>query len=182
MKGMVFTEFLEMVDDKFSPAMTERIIEASELPNGGAYTAIGTYDYREIVRLVVELSKASGIAAPELLRVFGRHLFGRFLIGYPDFFKGVDSAFTFLEGVDRYIHVEVLKLYPDAELPRFECDRPEPGQLRMVYRSMRCMGTLAEGLILGCIDHFGEKITIHTEDLSEGRGNCIRFTLAKQAA
>ena len=35
MKGIVFTEFLEMVEDKFSPELADRIIEGAELPSGG---------------------------------------------------------------------------------------------------------------------------------------------------
>lgn len=48
MKGIVFTGFLEMVDEVFSPEITECIIESSNLKSGGIYTAVGTYDYTEI--------------------------------------------------------------------------------------------------------------------------------------
>jgi hypothetical protein len=36
---------------------------------------------------------------------------------------GIDDALDFLERVDKVIHVEVLKLYPDAMLPRFDTTR-----------------------------------------------------------
>ena len=35
MKGVVFTEFVEMVEEKFSPEMAELIIESSNLPSQG---------------------------------------------------------------------------------------------------------------------------------------------------
>lgn len=38
MKGMVFTEFLDMVETKFSAAMVDDIIEDSQVASGGAYT------------------------------------------------------------------------------------------------------------------------------------------------
>jgi len=60
MKGIVFTEFLEMVEAKFSPEMTDRIITESKVPSGGAYSAVGTYDHEEIVALVQALSRATG--------------------------------------------------------------------------------------------------------------------------
>jgi len=41
MKGIVFTEFLEMVENKFSPELADRIIEGAEVPSGGVYTAVG---------------------------------------------------------------------------------------------------------------------------------------------
>ena len=36
MKGVVFTEFLEMVEDRFSPEMADRIIEGPNLPPGAS--------------------------------------------------------------------------------------------------------------------------------------------------
>ena len=52
MKGVVFTEFLEMVEDRFSPEMADRIIEGAELASGGVYTTVGTYDHGEMIQLV----------------------------------------------------------------------------------------------------------------------------------
>jgi len=67
MKGIVFTEFMDMVDDKFGMDVTETIVQASDLPSGGAYTAVGTYDHAEIVSLVVNLSKSTNIEVPVLI-------------------------------------------------------------------------------------------------------------------
>jgi hypothetical protein len=180
MKGVVFAEFLEMVEDRFSPEIADRIIEVSDLPSGGAYTSIGTYDHTEMVQLVTQLSVATGATVPVLGHTFGKYLFGRFVVLYPQLFEGVESAYSFLEKVDSTIHIEVLKLYPDAELPRFECNTSEPGRLTMIYRSMRGFADLAAGLIEGCIEHFGETIDVQREDLSGGQGTHVRFSLTKQ--
>jgi hypothetical protein len=129
---------------------------------------VATYDHDEILRLVGQLHRATGLPAPDLVRAFGRHLFRRFHVLYPAFFRGTDSAFDFLERVETIIHTEVRKLYPDAELPTFECTRPAPGRLAMLYRSRRPFADLAEGLIRGCIEHFGEAIEVRREDLAPG--------------
>jgi hypothetical protein len=180
MKGVVFTEFLEMVEDRFSPEIADRIIEASDLPSGGAYTSIGTYDHTEMVQLVTQLSVATGAAVPVLVHTFGKYLFGRFTVLYPQLFEGIESAYSLLETIESTIHVEVLKLYPDAELPRFECNTSEPGRLTMIYRSTRGFADLAAGLIEGCIEHFGETIDVQREDLSGGLGTHVRFSLTQQ--
>jgi len=180
MKGIVFTEFLAMVDDRFSPAMVERILDGAALPSGGAYTAVGTYDHAEILELVGRLSQESGIPASDLVRAFGEHLFGRFVLGYPQFFSEVDGAFSFLQRIDGYIHIEVRKLYPDAELPRFEYDVSQPGRMVLTYRSSRPFADLAEGLIRGCVKHFGEALDIVREDLAAD-GTASRFVLVPQA-
>jgi hypothetical protein len=135
MKGVVFTEFFGMVEQVFSADMVDDLIEATEPPSGGAYTAVGTYDHAEIVAMVVELSARSGTPTDELLAAFGKHLFGRFHELYPVFFDGVPDAFSFLSSIEDVIHVEVRKLYPDAELPRFESWFPDEESMVLVYRS-----------------------------------------------
>jgi hypothetical protein len=180
MKGIIFTEFLEMVEDSFSPEIADRMLEACALPSGGVYTAVGTYDHHEMVQLVSQLSTITGVAVPDLLRTYGKHLFGRFVTRYPHFFAGVPTVFAFLQNIEGYIHVEVRKLYPDADLPSFTYETPDARHLTLIYRSTRPFAALAEGLIMGCIAHFGEPVAVQCEDLSDGQGRCVRFALTKQ--
>jgi hypothetical protein len=180
MKGIVFTEFLDMVEEKFSIEVAEEIIEAAELPSGGVYTSVGTYDHGEILQLVGHLSRIASADPQTLVMTFGQHLFGRFFKGYPQLFEDVPSAFAFLGSIENHIHVEVKKLYPEAELPTFECSNGKPGHMEMMYRSARPFGDLAEGLILGCFDHFGENIELSREDLSAEAGSVIRFSMQKK--
>ena len=160
MKGIIFTEFMDLVESAFGFDTVDEIIERSDLPSGGAYTAVGTYDHGEIASLVTNLSEISGKSVPDLLHLFGAHLFSRFSELYPDLIGSSDNALDFLESVENYIHVEVRKLYPNAELPRFDCSRPGPGELVMVYHSGKHLEDLAGGLIEGCLAHFGETATV----------------------
>lgn len=178
MKGIVFTEFLEMVEDKFGFDIADKIVSEAVLPSGGVYTAVGTYDHAEMVSLVVNLSRESQLPVSDLLKAFGEHLFGRFVSGYGHFFQGVMSAFDFMAKIEDYIHVEVRKLYPDAELPSFQIKRPDENTLIMVYSSERGLADFAEGLILGCIAHFQESIEIIRENLKDDN-SFARFTLQK---
>lgn len=177
MKGIVFSEFVEMVEDAFSPEIADRIIEGSELPSGGAYTSVGTYDHQEILTLVGKLSELTNTPAPDLVKAFGTHLAGRFSSLYPTFFEGVADTFGFLETIEDHVHKEVRKLYPDAELPTFETSRRGDRSLQMIYRSRRPFADLAEGLILGCAGHFGDKILIRREDASAGGFHVTTFQL-----
>lgn len=178
MKGIVFTEFLTLVEERFSLAMVDQIIEAAQLESGGGYTAVGTYPVEEMVRLLQQLSARCGIAIPTLLQIFGRYLLGRFVLSHPRFFAEQRSTLDFLAAVEEHIHVEVRKLYPDAELPRFHCERPDRSTMTMTYRSPRGLADLAQGLIEGCAAHYQEAVHIVREDLSDGRGTHVRFTLS----
>ncbi len=182
MKGIVFCEFLDMVDTAISPEMTEKIIEQCDLPSGGAYTSVGTYDHDEIITLVAALSKETGAPVSELVKTFGLHLFGRFVELYPQFFGEVDNAFEFLESVDAKIHVDVRKLYPEAQLPSIQCKRLDENRLELLYESGRAMGDLAEGLIESAISHFGEDISVAREDISSESVQRVRFVLDKAVA
>jgi hypothetical protein len=164
-KGLVFTEFIDMVDERFSLETSERLIEECDLPSGGVYTSVGTYDAAEMMTLVGALSDMTGVATPDLLREFGGHLFRRFVVAFPEFFEGIDSALDFLPRVEDYVHLEVRKLYPDAELPAFSCERPDPGTLVMAYRSHTNVPDLAEGLVIACVEHFGDPLDLVREDL-----------------
>jgi len=179
MKGVVFTEFLEMVEAAFSADLVDDLLASTELASGGSYTAVGSYDHGEMIALVVRLSELSGLPVPDLVRRFGQHLFGRFHLLYPGFFTGVADAMDFLARIEDVIHVEVRKLYPDAELPRFEIERPDPLSMTMTYRSCRPFGDLAEGLILGCIDHYGEPIAVSRSDFPAESGHHVRFRLQR---
>ena len=179
MKGIIFTEFLEMVETTFGMKVVDQIIQSSKLPTGGVYSSVGTYSHEEIVQLVIQLSKATEIPVPDLIRSFGKYLFQSFSKKYPIFFTGITSSFDFLGKVQGYIHVEVKKLYPEAELPTFETSLLEGGDFVMLYKSERGMADLAEGLIIGCVEYFNEKVNMQKEDLSGGKGKIVRFLIQK---
>ena len=177
MKGIVFTEFLGLVEDQFGLEVADSIIAESQLSTNGAYTATGTYDHAELVQLVVKLSEKTGIEVPVLVRTFGKFLFGQLAATFPEFLEGVTSAEKMLSRVDEVIHVEVLKLYPKAELPSFEYSVASDGRHIMDYSSERGFSDLAEGLMEGCAEHFGSGIKIEREDRSGGAGTQVRFLI-----
>lgn len=180
MKGIIFTEFLEMVEDKFGFLVADQIVSNASLPSGGSYTAVGTYPHAEIVSLIIELSKATSTEVPDLLIAFGHHLFPKFVTGYGHFFEGVNDPLDFLHSIEGYIHVEVRKLYPDAELPSFVSVRHGPDHLTLEYRSERGMADFAQGLIEGCLAHYQQDISIEREDLNP-KGSHTRFSLKRSA-
>lgn len=181
MKGVIFDEFINMIEERFSPDMADRVISASNLATGGAYTSIGTYDYRELVELVGHLSEETGLTIPALLHSFGEYLFKRFCVLYPSYVVEHESTFGLLTNLDHKIHVEVKKLYHDAELPRFNHEWLGPSKMTLVYRSKRPFSDLAEGLIQGCITHFAENIALIREELPTEQGAHTRFTLMRQS-
>lgn len=178
MKGIVFTEFLEMVENAYGFEVADNIVNNSQLESGGVYSAVGTYNHSEMVQLVTNLSQEVETPIEDLLGVYGNYFFKILMASYPQFFEGVKSAYQFLSGIESYIHVEVLKLYPDAELPHFEIESPNDNTLIMTYHSERKLHAFAEGLINGCIEHFKEEIKV-SKALVKEDGSVVKFTLIK---
>ena len=166
MKGIVFTEFLELVEEKFGYEMVDKIIRESDLESNGIYTSIGTYDSAEMHTMVGKLNELTEVPIPKLLNLFGHHLFATFAKNYSTFFQPFSHAFDFLKTLHNHIHVEVQKLYPDAELPDFEYDRISDNQLVMIYTSKRKMSDLAVGLLEACHQYYEHDFSITAESTS----------------
>jgi hypothetical protein len=130
---------------------------------------VGAYDHHELVALVSALSKRSGVPVPELVRTFGHFLFGKLAKTFPQFLAN-HTPREFLKHVEAHIHVEVRKLYPDAELPRFEFDESVPQLFKMRYTSSRPFADLAYGMIEGAAARFGQKLEIHVAKVEDHHG------------
>ena len=181
MLGLVFSEFMDLVEGAFPDHVFDALIDIAEetFPSAGEYTAVGKYDHHELLSLVTHLSKKTDIPVQNLVRAYGRHLFTRFYAKYPGFFDDVPSSFEFLKSIEDHIHFEVRKLYPNAELPRFLYEEPSENQLILHYSSARPFAHLAWGLIEGCADHFGEEIDIAFTDFSSEEETRATFILSR---
>ena len=135
MKGIVFREFMEMVESTFGDEMAEKMVEDNDLESNGIYTAVGTYDHQELVAMAITLSNETGLPVNALVEAFGNYLFGRFLELFPIFFNH-ETSFEFLDTIHDVVHVEVLKLYPEATLPDFTSKIEDDGKtLHFEYNS-----------------------------------------------
>lgn len=179
MKGVIFTEFIEMLELQESQAFADEVLDSSDLRSGGAYTAVGTYDSAELSMLVRSTAERLQRTEGEVLRDYGRHLFGRLAVLYPELVAGYAGAFSFIERLSWLHYSEVVKPYPDGQFPQFESHIVSPGSMTVVYRSQRHLGDLAEGLLQGVLDHFGETKSIERRDLVDD-GTAVMFTLTSE--
>jgi hypothetical protein len=179
MKGVVLTEFVDFVDEAYTPAAAAAVRERLAGLCPGGYSAVGSYAHEELLELARVLARAAEEPEDAVLERYGSKLFERFAALYPVFFVDADGALSFLERINTDIHAEVKKLYPDARFPAFECSTPEPGRLDMVYRSSRPLASLACGLIRGCIAYFGDRIDLERQDVAGAEGREAHFVLTR---
>lgn len=178
MKGIVFTEFLEMVEAKFGLETVDNIIEKSNLPSQGIYTSIASYDFNEMVSLITQLSEEVELAPGDLIYAFGLYLFAGLSKSHPEVIQNYKTPLGLLYSIEDHIHVHVKKLYPDAELPTFKVLEKTDASLSMIYSSSRGLYRLAHGLIEKTFEHFNGKADITYELLKED-GTEVKFDIVQ---
>jgi hypothetical protein len=157
MKGTIFVELVKMAEGAFGEDTVDSILDKADLENGGAFTTVGNYPCSELVKIVVAFSDHSGLSPDVLQKMFGHWMLTHFAENYPHFFGDKTDAFSLLESIENEIHVEVRKLYPDAELPTFDTQRSTPDTLLMTYESPRPLAAFCEGMIEAALTYFDEK-------------------------
>lgn len=178
MKGIIFTEFLDLVEDKFGLEMVDEIINKSNLESEGIYTSVGTYKFSEMLQLLQHLSKNTDISIDDLLLVYAEHFFSIIERNYPGLLSTYNDPIEMLSSIENHIHVEVRKIYPDAELPTFEVVEKSKNSLILIYKSNRAMHHFGLGLMNKTFEHFNSKATIILEKLKED-GTEVKFVINK---
>jgi len=176
MKGIIFTDFLELVEEKFGLEMVDKIINQSDLESSGVYTAVGTYDFSEMLQLVTHLSTNTDIAVDDLLLVFSEHLFKTLIKSHPDLVSHYEGPMDLLASIENHIHVEVQKIYPDAQLPTFELEERTENRMVLIYKSDKALYVLGKGLMLETFKLFKVPAKIDIEKLND-EGTVVRFII-----
>lgn len=179
MKGIVFTEFLEMVEQEFGLEVVDKIITASKLETEGVYTSVGTYNFFEMQKLLTNLSAETGIAVNDLIYAYGLYFFDVLTKHHKDIFSLYNNPIEMLASIENHIHVQVRKIYPGAELPTFQILDQSEDYLEMVYYSERSMYMFAKALMVKTFEHYHENSKIDFE-LLEKNGSKVKFMIHKQ--
>ena len=156
----------------------DEIIEKSELKTDGVYTSIGTYAFSDMLQLLQNLSEKTKITIDELLLIYGEHFFSVLEKSYPELLGTYKDPIEMISSIENHIHVEVRKIYPDAELPTFEVIEKKENSLVMIYRSSRAMHHFGLGLMNKTFEHFNSTASIQLEKVKEN-GTEVKFIINK---
>ena len=172
MKGIVMTSLVDMIQEKHGLSVWFEVLDLAGLE--GIYTSGDYYPDEEIISLLQAFSTIVDKPVPAILHEFGMYVLPFFLSGDFEFKLEGMSFLDFLESVDQVIHVEVKKLYPDAQLPSFSYNRVTPEKLIIEYVSQRKLCHLAEGLIESASEIFETSYSIqHNQCMLKGDDSCL---------
>lgn len=171
MKGIIFNLVEDVVTDGYGVDAWEDLLDQSGVQ--GAYSAVGSYPDAELGSLLQSASSMTGASTDDLQVMIGRQSVPMLQERYPEFFTLHADSRSFLGSLNEVIHPEVRKLYSGAEPPHFDFADSPDGDLIMDYHSHRSLCRLAEGLILGTGDAYGEEVSVHqTQCKSQGAPFC----------
>lgn len=169
MKGILFTEFQELIETAFGLDVLDQVLEKAEpkLSTGGAYTSVGTYPHTELLTLLDALVSLVDAPLGDMLQAYAHRLIASFESSYPDFFSAHDELFSFLLNVEGQMHAGVRKLYPEANPPTLEVEAMTGEMLKLNYNSHRPLSVVVEPLVQAAADRYNCPIQIEVLSVSE---------------
>lgn len=159
MKGVIFNLLESFIVDGWGEDAYDEILSGCPLHGDGAFIGPATYPDADLFAIVERTCARLGLAPAVALHAFGRYLTPRLAARVPALVADHRHPKTFLQAVDKIIHVEVHKLLVGALTPRLTWTDPGPDALLLHYSSARGLCALAGGLIEGTGDLFGVPVT-----------------------
>jgi predicted hydrocarbon binding protein len=157
-KGVIFNLVEEVVRAERGDDSWDGIVDDAGV--SGAYTSLGSYPDDELVALADTVAAHVGTDTGSVIRHVGHHGLAILATRYPEFFARHDDVRSFLLTLNEIIHPEVRRLYPGAHVPEFVYRIESDDVLEMIYTSERGRCDLAEGLIIGAGQHYGQRVHV----------------------
>ena len=137
----------------------------------------GTYPDEDLYELVSKTSAKLDIPLPYALRAFGKFAFPKLTEKVPGWLVNHAHPKDFLLTLNDIVHVEVRKLYKDADPPRFSFADPGPDKLAINYQSCLRLYDFVDGLIEGVGEHFDTAIEYTREITAENGEEYCQYHL-----
>ncbi len=188
MKGIIFNLFEDFVVSRYGDDKYQEIIVASDtgLLDPLEIVGPGSYPDEAFDAILRQTSEKIGRDIPGILQDMGRHSLPKLAARYPHFFEECEHPRDFLKTTSMIHHVEVKKLYQDAQVPHFFIENMSQEGLTLIYKSKRHLCHLCEGLIVGLGDYYKIPISINQVECTQlGDQECkfiIKFHATDKAA
>ena len=177
MKGVVFNMLEEFVIETTDEETFEEILDECSFITKEPFVGPGTYPDEDLLELVSKTIAKLDLPLPDALKAFGKWSFPKLAEKVPGWLTDYDHPKKFLLTVEEIVHVEVRKLYKDADPPRFDFEDPGPDQLVINYQSGRQLYDFMDGLIEGVAEHFDTPIAYTREMVGDNGDKFCKYNL-----
>ncbi len=168
MKGIVFNIFQKFVEENIGEEEWEDVLEETGFDDD-VFVAPKTYKDEDFLSIVTKTIEKFKLVPEQAIHSFGKFSFPILISKIPDLVKQFEDSKSFLKGLDSIIHIEVKKLLPGAETPRFFYKEIEANKIRLEYVSKRNLPSFVTGLLEGLGEYYNEKINVSLLESKEGR-------------
>lgn len=178
MKGFIFTNFIDFVEKSFGLEMVDDMISNSDLKSEGIYTAFNSYEFSELQSMLNYVCTKSGLKPELALEEFGKFVFPYLMGKHSYIIENYEDPLDLISGIENHIHIEVKKIYEDAELPKFTLVEKTEKQIIIIYQSKKGLTFFAIGLIKQTLNHFKVKGSVSITEIVNGKdNNAVKFTV-----
>jgi hypothetical protein len=174
MKGVIFNLLEDFVTTTWGEVAYEDILGRCPVHARGPHVGPSTYPDADLMAIVAGACARLGVTTDQALQAFGAFAATPLIGKLPRELVPFDHPRDLLLAVDDVIHVEVRKLFRDAEPPRITCrDDGDPTRLTLYYASRRQLCPLLLGLLDGTARHYMVPITYqHVTCSRDGAPRC----------
>jgi hypothetical protein len=169
MHGLIFLELQKFVKQVASTNTWALMHQELGAPLH-SYSPARSYPDELAVGLVGAASTLLAVPVPQLLQKFGAYLGPSLIKLYGGVIDPSWQTLDLLEHTERLIHSAVRTGNPGARPPQLECTRTTADEAIIVYASERKLCYLAEGIVLGIAEYFGELVEV-THDACMHKGD-----------
>lgn len=175
--GLIFTATRDAITARHGEDFWDDLLDDCQLD--GAYTSLGKYEHEELHQIAAAAAQRLDTSTADVLRVVGVAAFAALYSKVADRAGQYKDSRSFFEAIEKHIHVEARRIYPDSQPPKFEVVRQDD-MIELTYRSHRRLCHLAEGLALGLLQHFDDEGDVtQTSCVGQGGEACVlRITYA----
>lgn len=172
MHGIIFMQLQKFVEINYDSQTWQTLLKNSDLSHR-IYLPFKQYPDEDVVDIVTEASKATGIPVETLLESFGQFVVGDLVKLYGSFIRREWRTLDLIENTEEMVHKALRKRDPNAKPPVLSCLRQNANSLIVIYRSHRQMCAVAKGIIRGVGKHYQEIIQVEeSKCMHHGHDHC----------
>lgn len=180
MKGLFFTELLELIETDYGLAVVDQVIRTAVPTTDGVYTSMGVYDSKEFFGIIEALALEMNQPRSTFLRWFGRHFFRCLVDRHDRLLDNYPSAINAMQDVNSL--VRTTRIFPfDDQPPEAEFMAAGPAAWRLTIRARLPIQDMVMGALEACIACFDEPLEVSRNDVRAGDEITTRFDITPKA-
>ncbi len=180
MIGVVFVQFVRMMETRYGLETTEKVFDVADLESGGAYTSYGDYSVKEFFTLAHTLAAIVKKDPNDIFFEYGESIQMHVMTEMPTYFDENDSALEFFKKLGKENIGKSGALPPDLELPRPEVHIVDDDNIEVIYYPREVYPPVACGVVHAIMRHYDIDAELDQVETEVGGEACVLFRIQRR--